>query len=101
MINKFSFTIFHCQGFLVHVDDQDQQRRTDTIQPGGGGVLFGQKNYTVPECLIVEIRFLLTQNVREKHSFTILKSHRTVRIRNKEFLEPHINFMQNKLLPLN
>ena len=22
MINKFSFTIFHWQGFLVHVDDQ-------------------------------------------------------------------------------
>ena len=67
----------------------------------GGGVLFARKKYTVPECLIVEIRFLLPQNVRKKHSFTILKSHKTVCIRNIEFLEPHIKFMQNKLLPLN
>ena len=83
--------------------------RTGTIRPGEGrgggggegGVLFARKNYTVPECLIVEIRFLLPQNVRKKHSFTILKSHKTVCIRNIEFLESHINFMQNKLLPLN
>ena len=60
-----------------------------------------EKNNTVPECLIVEIRFLLPDNVRKKHSFTILKSHKTVHIRNKVFLEPHINFMQNKLLTLN
>ena len=36
------------------------------------GVLFARKNYIVPECFIVEIRFLLPQNVRKKHSFTIL-----------------------------
>ena len=47
-------------------------RRTGTIRPGGGGVLFARKNYIVPECFIVEIRFLLPQNVRKKHSFTIL-----------------------------
>ena len=62
---------------------------------GGGGVLFARKNYTVPECLIFEFRFLLPQNVRKKPSFKILKSHKTVRIRNIEFLEPQINFMQN------
>ena len=47
----------------------------------------------MPECLIVEIRFLLPQNVRKKHSFTILKSHKTVRIRNIEFLEPQIIYV--------
>ena len=75
-------------------------RRTGTIRPGGA-VSFLPEKITVPECLIVEIGFLLPQNIRKKHSFTILKSHKTVRIRNKEFLEPHINFMQNKLLTLN
>ena len=68
-----------------------------TIRPGGmrggGCVFFARKVYTVPECLIVEIRFLLPQNVRRKHSFTILKSHKTVRIRNIEFLEPHIIYV--------
>ena len=29
----------------------------------GGGVLFARKNYIVPKCFIVEIRFLLPQNV--------------------------------------
>ena len=47
----------------------------------------------MPECLIVEIHFLLPQNVRKKHSFTILKSHKAVRIRNIEFLEPHIIYV--------
>ena len=68
---------------------------------GGGSVLFARQNYTVPECLIVKIRFLLPQNVRKKVYNPSSISHRTVRIRNKEFLEPHINFMQNKLLTLN
>ena len=67
--------------------------RTGTIRPGGAVSFLPEKNYTVPECLIVEIRFLLPQNVRKKHSFTILKSHKTVRIRNIEFLEPHIIYV--------
>ena len=49
-----------------------------------------RSDLTPPECLIVEIRFLLPQNVRKKHSFTILKSHK---IRNMEFLEPHIIYV--------
>ena len=47
-------------------------RALSDLGGGGGGVLFARKNYIVPECFIVEIRFLLPQNVRKKHSFTIL-----------------------------
>ena len=49
---------------------------------GGGAVSF-----------LPEICFLLPQSVRKKRSFTILKIHKTVHIRNIEIFEPHIIYV--------
>ena len=67
-------------------------RRTGTIRLGGGGALFARKNYAVPHCLIVEISYLLPQNVRKNMRLQSLKGIKLYVIET-QFLEPHILYV--------
>ena len=59
---------------------------------GGGGALFARKNYAVPHCLIVEISYLLPQNVRKNMRLQSLKGIKLYVIET-QFLEPHILYV--------
>ena len=67
-------------------------RRTGTMRLGGGGALFARKNYAVPHCLIVEISYLLPQNVRKNMRLQSLKGIKLYVIET-QFLEPHILYV--------
>ena len=58
----------------------------------GGGALFARKNYAVPHCLIVEISYLLPQNVRKNMRLQSLKGIKLYVIET-QFLEPHILYV--------
>ena len=57
-----------------------------------GGALFARKNYAVPHCLIVEISYLLPQNVRKNMRLQSLKGIKLYVIET-QFLELHILYV--------
>ena len=77
---------------MVYWDVTNGHRRTGTIRLGGGGALFARKNYAVPHCLIVEISYLLPQNVRKNMRLQSLKGIKLY-VLETQFLEPHILYV--------
>ena len=67
-------------------------RARSDLGGGGGGALFARKNYAVPHCLIVEISYLLPQNVRKNMRLQSLKGIKLYVIET-QFLEPHIFYV--------